>query len=62
MKWTKPKNREQRDNRSFLLFPKNINGEVRWLEVASWHEWYDYDHWVPCYWITEEELPDEQDV
>ena len=24
----------------FLLFPKTINGELRWLEKASWEEEY----------------------
>ena len=37
----------------FLLFPKEINNEVRWLETASWREelvearWVDNaDRWI----------------
>ena len=49
----------------FLLFPKCINGEFRWLEKATWTRkaTYDYSTWVFCgriyYWEniewTEEE-------
>lgn len=27
----------------FLIFPKNINGEIRWLERAKWIEYKIFD-------------------
>jgi len=27
-----------RIKKGFLLFPKNINGEIRWLEFAKWEQ------------------------
>lgn len=42
----------------FLLFPKCINGEWRWLEKASWRRLStrDYnlnDYWDDLYWLDE---------
>lgn len=42
----------------FLLFPKTIRHETRWLEWATWEEMYvvgvDYSAWMPARWIDEE--------
>ena len=43
MRWTKRELKEipigsNRRKRRFLLWPKNIKGEVRWLEFAAWRE------------------------
>ena len=41
----------------FLLFPKTINGETRWLERASWTETFIPDGpyiWFPPRWLSDE--------
>ena len=35
-----PRLGESRTMRKFLLFPKTINSETRWLETATWVEMY----------------------
>lgn len=44
MKWMskKPQLGDMRTITRFLLFPKRINREVRWLEKATWVELYRY--------------------
>lgn len=44
MKWRskKPQIGDRRIVTRFLLFPKRINREVRWLEKATWEESYKY--------------------
>lgn len=49
---------DRRTRTGFLLFPKEINGEVRWLEWATWREvaksdWIDIE-WEACHWIDAE--------
>lgn len=65
MKWTKPTFGDERTKTAFLIFPKTIRRETRWLERASWLEIYkkvsfcDEDglylytggKWLECYWI-----------
>lgn len=34
----------------FLLFPKQIDGECRWLEKATWSEIYTFMGWKPLHW------------
>lgn len=40
----------------FLFFPKNIAGEVRWLEFARWEERFTrgklYDSWWEIRWLN----------
>lgn len=36
-----PKNGDTRIKTKFLLFPKKINRETRWLEKGSWKEMCD---------------------
>lgn len=58
-----PVDGEMRSRTGFLIFPKTIDGQTRWLERASWNEryqwvwttsfsgthWYD---WVPVCWTS----------
>lgn len=53
-----PKQHDTRIRKGFLLFPKKIGNEIRWLETAKWKERYTYDHelnshWVPYLWFNE---------
>jgi hypothetical protein len=46
-----PNSGDRRTVRRFLIFPKEMGGEWRWLEMASWTQRYeprfyeDYTHW-----------------
>jgi len=44
-----------RTKRRFLLFPKKIRNEIRWLEVAAWEEMYRPDlkvfGWYADRWV-----------
>ena len=46
-----PNSGDRRTVRRFLIFPKEMGGEWRWLEKASWlqvyafHDYEDYRHW-----------------
>ena len=35
----------------FLWLPKDMGGEVRWLERATWEEIYMHGRWWPERWI-----------
>lgn len=49
-----------RIRKGFLLIPKQINGEFRWLEIATWKEeygefpngWSDWG-WKAIGWVDE---------
>jgi hypothetical protein len=43
---------QTRDKKSFLLFPKTINGETRWLEVAEWMDMRTAMGWQPYAWCN----------
>lgn len=47
-------NHEQRIRSGFLLFPKTIAGELRWLEWAQWmQEYFDWSgEWETVSWVT----------
>lgn len=56
MKWSKPatKHGDQRLRGKFLLLPKTIKHETRWLEHAKWMEWYCnnvYTGWIESEWM-----------
>lgn len=52
MRWSKPKPGDTRIRKSFLLFPKCINKECRWLEYTKWKEKYTkYNIWDSQKWI-----------
>jgi len=45
MRWNekkKPKLGDTKTITKFLIFPKKIKGQWRWLEMASWVKKYDY--------------------
>ena len=48
-----PQLKALRTKRGFLLFPRYIDGEWRWLEFATWQEKYD-GVWESYKWIEEE--------
>jgi hypothetical protein len=49
-----------RKRKAFLLFPKTIDNEKRWLEVAEWEEvWHgipaeggQYSYWDAIKWLN----------
>jgi hypothetical protein len=49
-----------RTRKKFLLFPKTINNERRWLEYAEWEEYWDYipfeggcySSWIAIEWLN----------
>lgn len=49
MRWRKPEITNREITR-FLLWPKTIDGETRWLEVACWAEHYAKGKWWPQHW------------
>lgn len=62
MKFKRPELGKSRVRRRFLLFPKRIGGETRWLELATWKEEVAYRvdrqsrvyegwTWKPVCWI-----------
>lgn len=38
MRWKRPAQGEGRTKTAFLFFPKEIGGETRWLQKATWLE------------------------
>ena len=47
---------DTRIKRRFLLIPKCIKSELRWLELAEWEEEYSYNwasggEWIETRWI-----------
>jgi hypothetical protein len=48
--WTK------RTRSGFLLLPKSIGGEFRWLERATWAEHWVEDRWAAYRWLTRPNL------
>jgi hypothetical protein len=62
MRWTEksePKLGDKRFQTRFLLFPKTIDIETRWLEIAQWEEEYTKDNlnggtrWRLAKWISQ---------
>jgi hypothetical protein len=54
MKWRSEEKRYTRARKAFLILPKTINGETRWMEWATWSE-RDYNRpgyfgWKPLCW------------
>lgn len=42
MRWTSPKLGDKRIRSRFLIFPKRLQSQWRWLEYACWEEEYQY--------------------
>jgi len=57
MRWTNylPTEGDKRIRTSFLLWPKTIKQETRWMEKATWEEIYepglDWCQFIPVRWI-----------
>lgn len=57
MRKNHPKVGDKRIQTNFLLFPKRVGYETRWLEVASWEEEF-VRYFLPhtlhgdCYWTS----------
>ena len=46
MRWCDPVIGGERVRTAFLLLPKRIGDETRWLETATWvEEWMGPGHW-----------------
>lgn len=58
MRWVEREVSNVRVRSGFLLFPKRIGKEWRWLEYTAWRERYagacDYWWWEPVEWLDEE--------
>lgn len=61
MKWTQPKDGDERVRRGFLWFPLTIESETRWLEYAEWKEFWRNGNrgdgswgpwWEPAHWTN----------
>ena len=46
-----PNYKDERKVRRFLFWPKTIDYETRWLEFATWHEFYNYDEQMGCFFL-----------
>jgi len=55
MRWGFDKVKGQRFKTRFLIFPKCIKNEWRWLETAKWEECYREPNllWKSIMWINE---------
>lgn len=42
---------ESRIRKRFLIFPMQINGKYRWLEIAFWEEKFSVPITGKCYWV-----------
>lgn len=61
MRWYVPRDGDLRKKKRFLLLPKHINREWRWLEVAEWEDVYVWEKgnpgtkgfgtWEPSRWV-----------
>ncbi len=53
MRWHEPKFNDTRIKARFLLFPKMVRSQTRWLEYAKWKELYSADYgWIAVEWIN----------
>ena len=58
-----PRAGDYRTKTRFLLLPRKIGAEIRWLELASWTEGYNYSinrggFWEAKRWIDNESPAD----
>lgn len=53
MRWKAPNKHDTRTKTRFLIFPKKLGNEWRWLEVASWVEEYSAGFWWGERWVEE---------
>ena len=67
MRWMKTELHDTRRRSGFLLLPKCIRKQWRWLEMATWSEAYrnvwseffrrTHKKWVGTYWLDKEAVP-----
>lgn len=64
MRWQKkerPKHGAKRVVTRFLLFPREIGREVRWMEkariVQQYNMGYQYGAWIDVAWIEDDRTP-----
>jgi hypothetical protein len=50
--FTSLKDGDRQCREEFLLFPKSIDGEVRWLTTAKWEEKYESSSYPSLWWGT----------
>jgi hypothetical protein len=52
MRWTRKKHmdRDTRTKKGFLVFPKRIAEDTRWLEYAVWEEEYFFSPYAGGFW------------
>ena len=43
-----------REVEKFLIFPKIINNEIRWLETVRWKELFQCGKWYTIKWLDNE--------
>ena len=59
MRWKLKERGSKRTRRIFLLVPKKIHNEYRWLEIATWEDrwclWGERGYWVSHRWVDDEE-------
>lgn len=59
MRWMEPKKGDIKIRNRFLLFPKKINGESRWLEKVKYKEVYQFSYkyqtmfWEETEWVDD---------
>lgn len=53
MRWKTHKTWDTRIKTGFLIIPKKLGDEWRWLEVASWEQEYCAGIWWSTKWIKE---------
>jgi hypothetical protein len=55
MRWEAPRTNDSRIRKRFLFLPMEIDGEVRWWEIATWLEYYHMGRsgywWRPERWL-----------
>lgn len=55
MRWNKPTQGDMRIIKRFLLLPKTIKSEARWLEFAYIRQYYhSYNGWMNETWVEKE--------
>lgn len=59
MRWKQRPQRQRRVKRRFLILPKCVNGEWRWLEVATYEQRLE-SSWSESYWIDTKWIDDEE--
>ena len=66
MRWTikipLPKPDSERTIVKYLLFPRYIGGEIRWLERAKFLQKYQLNRWHDYRWVNIKWIPDDNEA